>query len=435
MNIATVETLLPAARRSLAQGDAATAARIYSEVLRLAPNHVEALNATALSMLHAGDLLGARTNIERALVADPQHLLSRIHLAQLLEAEGDRNAARLVYRQVLERRPGLYAARLALARLVEEGAGVSAAAPLYFKALSDAQRDGRWTGSATTPIGIRDQVEHAIRVVEAERAQLFGGVLDELLSRFGRPAMQRISLALDVYLGRAHYNSGGTTQAPSFLPVPGLPLRRFLDPRDFPELGDLEAQTPVILAELEALLPALGVGEKVFHDKELERRHLRGDSRQPGWSGQYFYRYGQRRAVLHAQCPGTSRALERLPLCRVRGHAPEVLFSVMAPGTHLLPHVGITNSRVVGHLGLIVPNNCGLRVDGETYHWTRGEAVVFDDTFPHEAWNRSDQNRIVLIFDLWHPDLSAEERIAIAQLVEAIGDFREGADEQFFAHS
>jgi aspartate beta-hydroxylase len=116
--------------------------------------------------------------------------------------------------------------------------------------------------------------------------------------------------------------------------------------------------------------------------------------------------------------------LDRLPLVHVREHGPEVLYSVFTPGTHLLPHRGVTNTRLVGHLPLIVPENCALNVGGEVHHWQPGKVVVFDDTYEHEAWNRSQQTRVVMIFDVWHPGLTEVERLAVAELVGAIGDFR-----------
>jgi aspartate beta-hydroxylase len=72
---------------------------------------------------------------------------------------------------------------------------------------------------------------------------------------------------------------------------------------------------------------------------------------------------------------------------------------------------------------LIVPDDCAIRVGGEEHAWKEGQCVTFDDTFEHEAWNRSDQTRVVLIMDGWNPHLSGVECEAITRLVEAIGDF------------
>ena len=148
-------------------------------------------------------------------------------------------------------------------------------------------------------------------------------------------------------------------------------------------------------------------------------------ARPPSWTGYYFYRHGERREDNSTACPKTAAALLPLPLSRVRGHGPEVLYSVFTPGTHLLPHRGVTNTRVVGHLPLIIPEDCALKVGGEVHAWVEGRTVVFDDTYEHEAWNRSDSTRVVLIFDLWNPYLTEIERLAFADLIAAIGDFRE----------
>ena len=112
----------------------------------------------------------------------------------------------------------------------------------------------------------------------------------------------------------------------------------------------------------------------------------------------------------------------------MREHAPEVLFSVFTAGTHLLPHRGVTNTRVVGHLPLLVPDDCALSVGGEIHVWQEGRVVVFDDTYEHEAWNRSPEMRVVLIFDLWNPFLTEAEREAVTDVVAAIGDLREAIE-------
>jgi aspartate beta-hydroxylase len=148
----------------------------------------------------------------------------------------------------------------------------------------------------------------------------------------------------------------------------------------------------------------------------------------PSWDGYYFYRHGERRNDNCSSCPQTSAMLDSISLCHVREHAPEAFFSVFAPGTHLLPHRGVTNTRVVGHLPLTVPDDCALRVGGEQHAWQEGRMVVFDDTYEHEAWNRSDRTRVVLIFDLWNPYLTEAERSAITDLVPAIGDLRKAID-------
>ena len=97
------------------------------------------------------------------------------------------------------------------------------------------------------------------------------------------------------------------------------------------------------------------------------------------------------------------------------------------PGTHILPHRGVTNTRVVCHLPLVVPEGCAITVGGERREWRVGEAIAFDDTYEHEAWNRGTATRVVLIIDVWNPSLTAAERDAVATLAETLGDFNKAA--------
>lgn len=85
------------------------------------------------------------------------------------------------------------------------------------------------------------------------------------------------------------------------------------------------------------------------------------------------------------------------------------MFSILDPQTRIPPHTGPANTRLVAHLGLVVPESCGFRVGGEHRDWRRGEAFVFDDTIEHEARNNSAQTRAILIVDVWAPSLSAAE--------------------------
>jgi len=71
------------------------------------------------------------------------------------------------------------------------------------------------------------------------------------------------------------------------------------------------------------------------------------------------------------------------------------MFSLLAPHTRIPSHYGDTNARLVGHLPLILPGNCRFRVGNEIREWRYGEAWLFDDTIEHEAWNDSDEVRVI----------------------------------------
>ena len=130
------------------------------------------------------------------------------------------------------------------------------------------------------------------------------------------------------------------------------------------------------------------------------------------WSAIYLFDRSQRTANAD-RFPKTLAALESAELVRVDGAPMEVFFSRLTPVAHIPPHYGLTNTRLTVHLPLIVPDNCAIRVGSQEHRWIEGEIVAFDDSFEHEAWNRSGEDRVVLIFETHHPDLSPDERAAI----------------------
>lgn len=417
------------AQNLLRQGRREEAERAYAEVLQRQPDDVEALNIVAIGALRNGQQRRALELLERARQVNPADPITHHHLARAHEAAGDGAAALAQYEQALRLRPQFYVARLHFAQALERGGQAQRALVNYARALKDAQSQGRWLNSQSTPPGLLPPVEHAVRTVRGGTRALYSSLFEPMAQRFGRDALTRVERSLRIYLREDAGVSPDPRQQPTFLYFPDLPPTPYFDRSLFEWIEGFEAQTAAIRAELERLLPSEQGRERVFTSEELERQNLRGEDQPPSWNGYYFHRHGERRDDNCASCPTTAAALEELPLARVRAHAPEVLFSVFTPGTHLLPHRGVTNTRSVGHLPLIVPPQCALRVGGEQHDWVEGRVVVFDDTYEHEAWNRSDRTRVVLIFDLWNPHLTAAEREAVATLVAAIGDFDADARE------
>lgn len=127
-----------------------------------------------------------------------------------------------------------------------------------------------------------------------------------------------------------------------------------------------------------------------------------------------------------ARCPVTMAVLESLPLPRIAGRGPMALFSLLAPHTHIPPHWGMLNTRLIVHLPLIVPDHCRLRVGNHVQAVEAGKAMIFDDSIQHEAWNDSDAVRVVLLFEIWRPELDESERAALTAMFEAIRSYGAG---------
>jgi aspartyl/asparaginyl beta-hydroxylase (cupin superfamily) len=144
----------------------------------------------------------------------------------------------------------------------------------------------------------------------------------------------------------------------------------------------------------------------------------------PAWSAFYLWKDGAVVADHAARCPKSMEALADAPLTQVKGRSPAVLFSLLRPGAHIPPHTGFVNTRLICHLPLIVPGGCRLRVGNDTRALVEGKAWLFDDTMEHEAWNDSDRTRVILLFEIWRPELIDEERRLVSAMFEAIDAHR-----------
>jgi aspartate beta-hydroxylase len=414
--------------RLLAQGRAEEAEVACERRINAEPGDLVALNVLALVALRQSRVERAVTLLERGAALAPTDATTLHNLGRAREAAGDSAGALSADRAAVHAAPATPQVRLHFARSLERCGEVQGALLQYMRAIKEAQAAGAWNDAASTPPALRPLVEHAVLAIRTFRRSLLDGVLAPLVNRYGRSDLERVSAAVRVYLGEGHPGFSDPRQRPSFLYIPGLPTSPYFDRRLFAWLPILEARSEEITGELMALLSGSHGRERVFHSDELELENLRGNGAPPRWDGYYFYRHGGRRADNCAACPATAAAVDALPLIRIREHGPEVLFSVFEPGTQLAAHRGVTNARAVSHLPLIVPPDCALSVGGEVHAWRVGRGVVFDDTFDHEAWNRSAEVRVVLIADIWNPYLTESERCAINDVIVAIGDLRVAVD-------
>jgi aspartyl/asparaginyl beta-hydroxylase/tetratricopeptide repeat protein len=230
----------------------------------------------------------------------------------------------------------------------------------------------------------------------------------------------RFTHALDLLFGKRQIYF----QQPKYFFYPELPQIQFYDRGRFSWIPLLERQTEAIRSELRGIL-ASGGGFVPYIQTQADRPSFSagGLLNNPQWSACYLIKDGIEVAENAARCPTTMAALRDVPLCRISGRTPSVLFSLLRPGARIHPHHGFTNTRLIGHLPLIVPGGCALRVGNETRPWREGEALLFDDSIEHEAWNSSAELRVILLFDIWRPELSAEERRGVATLLESIDRF------------
>ena len=224
----------------------------------------------------------------------------------------------------------------------------------------------------------------------------------------------------------ANGECGVQLQQPTSFYYPGLPQRAWYDAADFGWAAAVEAKAERIRAEAESALAAgAGIAPYVTAaaDRPSRGHSLLDDAR---WSAFYLWRDGAPVVGQSEHCPEAMAGLAGAPMPVIAGRSPMALFSILRPGTHIQPHHGMLNTRLICHLPLIVPDGCRLRVGNETRAVVPGRLMIFDDSIEHEAWNDGDAVRVVMLFEIWRPELDASERAALTAMYQAIGNYGSG---------
>lgn len=172
--------------------------------------------------------------------------------------------------------------------------------------------------------------------------------------------------------------------------------RPFFDTDIFPWVATLEAHWQEIRAELNPILNRLPAIPN-FQDISQDQYSITQDDR---WKTYFFYGYGHKAEKNCARCPNTTALIEQIPDLKT------AFFSILLPHKHIPEHRGPYKGLLRYHLALKVPepaDKCGIRVGDEIRHWREGNSLLFDDTYPHEAWNNTDDIRVVLFVDVVRP--------------------------------
>lgn len=169
----------------------------------------------------------------------------------------------------------------------------------------------------------------------------------------------------------------------------------FFDEGSFPWVETVEGEWRLIRKELDEVLR--------YRDELPNFQEISPDqvdiTQDDQWKTFFFYAYGEPAEGNLERCPETARILKKIPGMKT------AFFSIMGPNKHIPPHRGPYKGVLRYHLGLKIPDveRCGIRVADEVGHWQEGKSLVFDDAFEHEAWNKTDEDRVVLFVDFVRP--------------------------------
>lgn len=371
------------ALEALRLGKPATARDLLLELVHDQQADASAFVCLAYAHRDLGDELLALAAADEALKLDPINLVALILKADLLFAQGNHRGASVYYRTAVDQ------ASL-LGKLPTQLAQEIARAQATCNRLQQ---------------GFQQQLQFE---------------LEQLTNSAMRQAPRFVE-SLDLLAGRKQIY----LQKPKIYYFPGLPQVQFFENDVFPWLVDLEAAFQDIRDECLAVMQDPSALTPYVQDPNHSMVGAKKNSmlNNANWSAFHLWKDGKIVEDNARKCPKTLAALENIPFTQIAGRSPSVMYSVLQPGAKIPPHHGLVNTRLICHLPLIVPKQCGLRVGNEVREVVQGKAWVFDDTIEHEAWNLSDQVRVVLLFEVWRPELSIAERRLVRTMFTAIHQY------------
>lgn len=413
----SIAALMAEAAELVRRGQNDIAVFSWQRVLQLKPDHAPALNYLGAHALARGDLALAGDYLKRATSADPGLAIAHANQSRLYSQQGDAGLALEAITRAIHAEPAAWGAHFEKARLLHAAGRQREAGSAWGDGLQYMPEAARRSPQLQQMV---QQAEAAVADNQQQLSEFLDGRLRGLREGHSARELERMDHSLDIIAGRRSY----VTARPLMLPIPRLPAIPFFHREDFDWVPEVEAAFPDVLRELQSLLAThedfepyiqTAPGEPKGQFEELDRKL--------DWGAYFLWKNGTRIDAHADRCPLTEAAIMRAPQISVPGRAPVIFFSALKPGTYIPPHNGATNARLTVHLPLIIPPDCGLRVGEETHVWEPGKLVLFDDTIRHEAWNNSNQLRVVLIFDVWHPMLTPLEREMIAHTIEGMIDF------------
>ena len=377
--------------------------------MELTDQDAEKLVRTAYEALRAGRPAEARSHLERVTAGGRAPIQVWFLLATACRIEGDLAAEEAAVDHCLAIDARSLQAHLMKADCRSRSGDEGGALKFYTSAMM------LGAGQRVPPElhGELGRAERAAAAIKERQA----AAREASLAAKGVPAgsrSRRFEQSLDIIAGRKQI----FVQEPTVYYFPELPQVQFYDPALFDWVPAVEAATATILEEVR---PVFAGGREGFRPYiQSARNEPRLDDNplvdNDDWSALFLCRDGKVSDEAIARFPLTWAAMQQVPAPWIEGSAPTIMFSLLRAGTRINPHTGMHNTRLICHLPLIVPPGCGFRVGNEVREWEVGKLLIFDDTIEHEAWNDGSEDRMVLIFEIWRPELNQQERREVAAL-------------------
>ncbi|HSS63943.1 MAG TPA: aspartyl/asparaginyl beta-hydroxylase domain-containing protein [Gammaproteobacteria bacterium] len=385
---------------------------ICKEILELNPNAPDALHFLGMWQLERKAYTEAADCLGRLAALLPDAGEVRVPLALALEESGQPEAALEHARVALRANPENYIPYLFLGSIFE-GLGDIERASIAYSTAARLNPDGEsLSDEPTHPAPTRERARRGNALIDRYLRELHAKAVERTRKTHPDADLTRVSAARWRRFHTVPVELTNPEQNPQWFYVPGLNRTGWFEREEFPWVEALEARAEEILAEVgeryrldEDTVPYLTRG---VYGKEYE-----GIVGTTNWGACRFYNGFKRNDEVCRRFPVTASVLDSLPLFRMEGNAMEALYSVLKAGKTIPVHQSVSNAKLTVHLPLVVPDKCYLDVQGEARQVEFGRCLIFDDTALHGARNESEEVRINLLFQVWHPDLSEVEREVI----------------------
>jgi tetratricopeptide (TPR) repeat protein len=361
------------------------AAEHYSDVAKTDPKYASdgKLHFDAARLWNAiGETERATTHLQTVLRLRPDDFLAMFVLGTLLERAGNVKEAAILKRNAIELQPGnVGGAMISAARSCEEN-DLEACYRRYLLAYEYAYEGG------DVPLASRavSSAVFALLQYKGDAGLEESRKIGELAVSRGvlnAPMQMPGNLVLGLYPAKAYHDD-----------IEGWEVVRVLE-------GHAEEIRNEILA--------------AYKDGKLHNRYeydsVGNLATRGHWAEVNIIRQGMPQSRIVELLPITSSAVLSIMDASTMIHGGSKV-SIIDGGSLVRPHTGATNSRLRVHMGLMVPPDCGIVVNGEERTWAEGKCMVFDDSFVHSVWQNSSLVRIILIVDIWHPRLNETGRLA-----------------------
>ena len=331
---------------------------------------VSTTDLSGMEALRRGDAQAARKAFEEAIAGGTQDSATLLGLAIACDRLDDWQMACDALDKALARDPYNLRALLLRGDILERKGDSRGAVSFYDTALKAAGRN------SALPADIIDGLTHAQNALKRYEAAYEAHLRTAMAGHLNVDEPDRFGLSLDLMFGKKKIY----LQAPQFYYFPGLPQLQFYPREQFEWLDQVEAATADIRAELLTVLEEDGAFVPyVEGDPNRPFNAQRGLRNNPNWSAFYFWKSGVLQEKNAARCPKTMAVLSQLPMPQIETRTPTALFSLLRGKTRIPAHHGFVNTRLICHLPLIVPEDCGFRVGNDVRSWREGNAWVFDD--------------------------------------------------------